>query len=86
MRWLSSMVRDGEDGCVSSKRVITLLAFIMCSIAFMVDLFTVYDVKPVLFDSMMYIVIAGLGFTASEKYSPKKTPQKQKTNDDSNSE
>ena len=72
MRWLSSMVRDSEDGSVSSKRVITLLAFIMCSIAFMVDLFTVYEVKPVLFDSMMYIVVAGLGFTASEKFATKK--------------
>lgn len=74
MRWLSSMVRDSEDGSVSSKRVITLLAFIMCSIAFMVDLFTVYEVKPVLFDSMMYIVVAGLGFTASEKFATKKPP------------
>lgn len=72
MKWLSSMVRDSEDGTVSSKRVITLLAFIMCSIAFMVDLFTVYEVKPVLFDSMMYIVVAGLGFTASEKFATKK--------------
>lgn len=74
MKWLSSMVRDSEDGSVSSKRVITLLAFIMCSIAFMVDLFTVYEVKPVLFDSMMYIVVAGLGFTASEKFVAKKPP------------
>ena len=72
MKWLSSMVRGSEDGSVSSKRVITLLAFIMCSIAFMVDLFTVYEVKPVLFDSMMYIVVAGLGFTASEKFASKK--------------
>lgn len=71
MKWLASMLRDGNDGSVSSKRVMTLLAFIMCSIAFMVDLFTEYDVKPALFDSMMYIVIAGLGVTASEKFAPK---------------
>lgn len=72
MKWLSDMLCDGEDELVSSKRVITLLAFIMCSIAFMVDLFTEYKVKPVLFDSMMYIVIAGLGFTATEKFAQKK--------------
>ena len=71
MSWLSSMLQDGDDGSVSSKRVITLLAFLMGSIAFMVDLFTNYEVKPALFDSMMYIVIAGLGFTASEKFSKK---------------
>ena len=73
MKWLSDMLCDGEDELVSSKRVITLLAFIMCSIAFMVDLFTEYKVKPVLFDSMMYIVVAGLGFTATEKFAQKKT-------------
>jgi hypothetical protein len=29
------------------------------------------DVKQQTFDSMMYIVIAGLGFTASEKFTKK---------------
>ena len=72
MSWMSSMLSDGENDSVSSKRVITLLAFVMCGIAFMVDLFTDFEIKPYLFDSMMYIVIAGLGFTASEKFAPKK--------------
>jgi hypothetical protein len=46
----------------------------MCSVAFIVDLVTPYRADPHLFDSMMYIVIAGLGFTASEKFSPKDKP------------
>ena len=71
MSWLGSMLQDGDDGSVSSKRVITFIAFLMCSIAFMVDLFTNYKAEPHLFDSMMYIVIAGLGFTASEKFAKK---------------
>ena len=71
MSWMSSMLSDGVNGSVSSKRVITLLAFAMCSIAFMVDLFTDLETKPFLFDSMMFIVIAGLGFTASEKFASK---------------
>ena len=71
MNWLSSMLNDGINGSVSSKRVVTLLAFIMCSVAFMVDLFTEYKAEPHLFDSMMYIAIAGLGFTASEKFAKK---------------
>ncbi len=71
MNWMSSMLSDGVNGSVSSKRVITLLAVIMCSITFMVDLFTDFETKPYLFDAMMYIVIAGLGFTASEKFAPK---------------
>lgn len=66
------MFADGEDNSVSSKRVITALAFVMCGIAFMVDLFTDYKITPALFDSMMYIVVAGLGFTASEKFATKR--------------
>ena len=68
---MSSMLADSDDGSVSSKRVVTMLAFAMCGIAFMVDLFTEYKAEPHLFDSMMYIAIAGLGFTASEKFAPK---------------
>jgi hypothetical protein len=65
------MLSDGHNGSVSSKRVITLLAFLLCALAFVVDLFTTYKAEPHLFDSMMYIVIAGLGFTASEKFTSK---------------
>jgi hypothetical protein len=68
MSWLSSMLEDGDDHSVSSKRVITFIAFTLCAVAFVVDLFTQYKAAPHLFDSMMYIVIAGLGFTASEKF------------------
>ena len=71
MNWLSSMLADSGNGSVSSKRVVTLLAFLMCSVAFIVDIFTEYTTDPHLFDSMMYIAIAGLGFTASEKFAPK---------------
>lgn len=66
------MMSDGNNGSVSSKRVITSIAFILCGIAFMVDLFTEHKADAELFNSMMYIVIAGLGFTASEKFSPKR--------------
>ena len=71
MNWLRSMLSDGTNDSVSSKRVITFLSFLLCASAFVGDL--VWDLKvdfPV-FQSMMYIVIAGLGFTASEKFAPK---------------
>ena len=71
MNWLNSMLSDGINGSISSKRVITFLAFILCSWAFVADI-VAYDVNPKLFDSMMYIVIAGLGFTASEKFGKQK--------------
>jgi hypothetical protein len=71
MNWLQSMLSDGTNGTVSSKRVVTLLAFLLCATAFMCELIFGLDVKQQTFDSMMYIVIAGLGFTASEKFTKK---------------
>ena len=70
MLWLNSMLGDGVNGSVSSKRVITLLAFLLCAYGFIADIHG-YKVTPALFESMMYIVIAGLGFTASEKFAKK---------------
>ena len=67
MSWLNSMLSDSCNGSVSSKRVITLLAFFMCAYGFIASIYG-YPVDTKIFDSMMYIVIAGLGFTASEKF------------------
>lgn len=70
MNHILSMLSDGTNNTVSSKRVVTVLAFLMCAWAFAMDVYG-YKVDSKLFDSMMYIVIAGLGFTASEKFSKK---------------
>jgi len=71
MNWLNSLLGDGTNGSVSSKRVVTLLAFVLCAVAFLTELYTEYSVSVHTLDSMMYIVIAGLGFTASEKFTKK---------------
>ena len=60
-----------EDPAVSSKRVITFLAFLLCAAAF-IAMILGHPIDTKLFDSMMFIVIAGLGFTASEKFAPTK--------------
>ena len=70
MNYILSMLSDGTNNTVSSKRVVTILAFLMCAWGFAMDVYG-YKVDSKLFDSMMYIVIAGLGFTASEKFSKK---------------
>lgn len=70
MKWVS-LLQDGSDDGISSKRVVTILAFVVCAVALLVDQFTIYKVNATLFDSMMYIVVAGLGFTATEKFAPK---------------
>jgi len=67
---LKSIFQDGHNESISSKRVITFLAFVLCAFGFIADIFG-YKVTPALFDSMMYIVVAGLGFTASEKFTKK---------------
>jgi hypothetical protein len=71
MNWVKSMLSDGGD-IVSSKRVITFLAFLLCAAAFVGNTWFGYKVDSNLFNSLMYIVIAGLGFTASEKFAQNK--------------
>jgi hypothetical protein len=71
MGWLNSLLADGANGSVSSKRVVTILAFLLCAIEFLTELYTGHKVDKSTLDSMMYIVVAGLGFTASEKFTKK---------------
>lgn len=75
------MFQDGVDGTLSSRRVITFLAFIICSISYMFDQFTNFSAKVELFDSMIYLVIAGLGFTVTEKFARRNKTPKQETED-----
>jgi hypothetical protein len=65
---------EGESN-PSSKRVITLLAFLLMAVGFVAEIFFERKINPTSYESMMYIVLGGLGFTASEKFSRKeKTP------------
>lgn len=68
--WIKSLLEDGQNGSISSKRVVTLLAFLMCAWGMVADAMG-YKIDPNIFESMMYIVVAGLGFTASEKFTKK---------------
>lgn len=71
MKWMESLLADGHNNSVSSKRFITFSAFMLCAVAFLSELFLNKAVSQTTFDAMMYIVIAGLGFTASEKFTKK---------------
>jgi hypothetical protein len=57
-----------SEGKVSSKRFITFIAFGLIAIGFLVDLFTEMSVSEHIYSGVEYIVIAGLGFTASERF------------------
>lgn len=69
-----SMLSDGENGSVSSKRVITVLATFLVALAFVLNLFWGFVVEKFMYDSMMMIVLGGLGTTVAEKFAPKKPP------------
>jgi len=60
-----------DTGAVSSKRVITFLSFCLCAAGFITNTWFETKIDAGLFNSMMYIVIGGLGFTASEKFAAK---------------
>lgn len=72
MNWFHSIFTDGTDSEISCKRVVTILSFGLCATAFIGDLFWNLDVKDSIYEGMMYIAIAGLGFTASEKFGKQK--------------
>ena len=59
----------GNDN-VSSKRVITFMSFLCCMFAFLCNVFMEIPLEPHIFDGMLYLTGAGLGFSAFEKFSP----------------
>ncbi len=61
---------EGESN-PSSKRVITFLAFLLLATGFIAELFFEKKLNPQTYDVIMYIVLGGLGFTASEKFTSK---------------
>jgi hypothetical protein len=65
---MDGMLQDGHDGSLSSKRVITFLAFILCGIAFIANLFWNFKIESHMYDGMIYLTMAGLGFTVTEKF------------------
>lgn len=69
--YLSQVLQDG-GGTYSSKRMVTILATLLVAVGYVANLFWDYTVEQFMFESMMYIVIAGLGITGAEKFAPKK--------------
>lgn len=65
-----TLLLDGINGSMSSKRVVTLAAFLLCATAFIANLFFDYEIDQFIYDSMMYIAVSGLAMTASEKFAP----------------
>lgn len=56
---------------VSSRRFIAILAFIVIIVIAFIDLFTSNTISEFIFDALMWIVLAGMGFATSDKFSTK---------------
>ncbi len=56
---------------ISSKRFITLIAFLLMATGFISNLFWDVTIEEFIYESMKWIVIGGLGFTASEQFTGK---------------
>ena len=65
-KFLYQMV--SSKGVPSSKRIITLFAFMLMATGFISNLFFNLMIDEFIYDSMKWIVIGGLGFTASEQF------------------
>jgi hypothetical protein len=68
INFLSKTLSGEGESNPSSKRLITFLAFLLLAIGFIAELFFERKLNPQSFDAIMYIVLGGLGFTASEKF------------------
>lgn len=71
LRFFKEIFQDHADN-FSSKRLVTILAVIMMTTGFFGDLFWDISIPQFMYEAVMYIVIAGLGFTGAEKFADRK--------------
>ena len=62
-----------SHGKVSSKRFVTFICLFFMLIGYIANLFWDFTIDNDLFQSLQWIVMAGLGFTATENFAPGKT-------------
>jgi len=60
-----------SEGKVSSKRFVTFICLLFMLIGYTANLFWDFTIDSDLFQSLQWIVMAGLGFTAAENFSSK---------------
>ena len=85
MRNFFSKMLSSDKG-TSSKRFITLMAFVLMGAGFITNLFWGLKIEEFIYESMKWIVIGGLGFTASEQFGTKSKDITPKDKNDSEEE
>jgi|TARA_R110000744_G_scaffold27341_11_gene66871 hypothetical protein len=69
MNFFKNMLSSGSK--ISSKRTVTFVCLLFMLLGYTANLFWDYTIDTKLFESLQWIVMAGLGFTAAENFSPK---------------
>lgn len=69
-KWFREIFLD-VDGHGSSKRIITILAFIFVSIGYFAHIFWGKTIADIIWEGMLWIVMAGMGVATVEKFSRK---------------
>ena len=69
--YLKSMLADA-NGEASTKRVVTLIFAILIGVGYWANLFYGLQISDNILDAVMFIVVAGFGFTGVEKFAPRK--------------
>jgi len=67
---LKGLIAEG-DGKLSNKRVITILCTLMLITAFSANVFMAKHIDDNILNSIMFIIIGGMGITGMEKFAPK---------------
>lgn len=73
MKKIIKEIFTGVNGVLSSKRVVTVICVVLMTLAFLLDLFIDLSVPQFMYEAIMYIVIAGVGFTGAEQFAKGKT-------------
>jgi hypothetical protein len=71
-KWFKEIFLD-VDGHGSSKRIITILAFIFLSIGYFSHIFGGTSISDTIWEGMLWVVMAGMGVATVEKFSRKGT-------------
>jgi hypothetical protein len=71
-KWFKEIFLD-VDGHGSSKRIITILAFIFLSIGYFAHIFFGKVIGNIIWEGMLWVVMAGMGVVTVEKFSRKGT-------------
>lgn len=71
-----------SEGKISSKRLISTLAFLMLCIGFIANLFWDSTIDEHIFKSMEWIVEIGMGTIVAEKFGKKTTPTEKEPTDE----